>query len=155
MVNRVRVGTIAAVAVLLTLPAVGAGGQSSNFHASLSGDEEVPPVDTRGTGAATFRDRADGLEYRLNVANLENVMAAHIHCASTGMNGPVGVTLFSDGPVSDPGTLAAGTITAPDAGNGCGWEDLDDVVTALESGDTYVNVHTQAHPGGEIRGQIR
>jgi hypothetical protein len=55
-------------------------------------------------------------------------------------------------------------VTAPDPGNGCGWIDLDDVVTALESGDTYVNVHTNDgveppntgpgdFPGGEIRGQ--
>ena len=55
-------------------------------------------------------------------------------------------------------------MTAPDPGNGCGWIDLDDVVTALESGDTYVNVHTNDgvappdtgpgdFPGGEIRGQ--
>lgn len=32
---------------------------------------------------------------------------------------------------------------------------LEDIMAALESGDTYVNVHAQAHPGGEIRGQIR
>jgi hypothetical protein len=68
----------------------------------------------------------------------------------------------ASGPVN--GVLAAGTVTAPDPGNGCGWLDLDDVVTALESGDTYVNVHTNDgveppntgpgdFPGGEIRGQ--
>jgi hypothetical protein len=40
------------------------------------------------------------------------------------------------------GTLAEGTITAPDAGNGCGWADLAAVLAAIGSGATYVNVHT-------------
>jgi hypothetical protein len=57
------------------------------------------------------------------------------------------------GPVN--GILAEGLITAPDAGNACGWETLADVVAAIESGDTYVNVHTNpGTPSGEIRGQI-
>jgi hypothetical protein len=55
------------------------------------------------------------------------------------------------------------SVTAPDPGNLCGWIDLNDVVAALESGDTYLNVHTKDEveplhrtldfPGGEIRGQ--
>jgi hypothetical protein len=78
------------------------------------------------------------------------------------------VTLFAGSPGGGPvsGTLAEGTITAPDAGNVCGWTDLASVLAALESGNTYVNVHTNDgvppastgpgdFPGGEIRGQVR
>jgi CHRD domain len=126
-----------------------------NFVAPMSGDEEVPPVDTQATGVATFKLGAEGLAFKVNVANIDNVIFAHIHCGAVGVNGPVGVTLFHDGPVTVNGTLAAGVITAPDPGNACGWADLDAVVAALESGDTYVNVHTTAHPGGEIRGQTK
>lgn len=135
----------------------GAAGHQRNFRTHLSGDEEVEPVDTDAQGQAVFQvDRAgDALRFRLNVANIEDVVAAHIHCAPAGVNGPVGVTLFEGGPEDVDGTLAAGEITAPDGGNGCGWMDLGDVVDAIRSGDTYVNVHTLANTGGEIRGQIR
>ncbi|MCI0395999.1 MAG: CHRD domain-containing protein [Chloroflexi bacterium] len=130
-----------------------------NFQAHLSGDDEVPAVDTDATGHVVFQLNSDGtaLDFRLIVANLDNPVAAHIHCAPVGVNGPVGVLLFSTpttGTVN--GILAEGTITAPNTGNACGWTDLAAVVAALESGNAYVNVHTSpAHPGGEIRGQVR
>jgi CHRD domain len=138
--------------------------------APLSGDEEVPARDTQAVGVATFKLSDDGaaLEFKLNVANIENVVAAHIHCGAVGVNGPIGVTLFMGPPATGRlnGTLAEGTITAPDAGNACGWTDLAAILAAIESGNTYVNVHTNDgvappntgpgdFPGGEIRGQIR
>src|SRR5215211_5549133 len=141
-----------------------------NFVATLSGDQEVPARDTQAVGVATFKLGEDGtaLEFKLNVANIDNVFAAHIHCGAIGVNGPVGVTLFMGAPAGGAvnGTLAEGTITAPDPGNGCGWTDLAAVLAAIGSGATYVNVHTNDgvappntgpgdFPGGEIRGQIR
>lgn len=133
-----------------------ARGHPQNFRAHLSGDEEVPPVDTDARGQAIFQfsGNAGELKYKLIVANIENVVAAHIHCGAPGVNGPVGVTLFTGGPTSDDGVLAEDTVTSPDDGNGCGWETLDDVVDAIESGEAYVNVHTVANPPGEIRGQV-
>ena len=144
--------------LLLGLGFTGAvSANSSNFRAHLSGDEEVPAVDTRATGQANFKfNETDGeLEFKLIVANIDDVFAAHIHCGEFGVNGPVGVTLFGGETVSVNGILSQGTILAPDEGNACGWEDLEDVITAMESGGTYVNVHTTDNPGGEIRGQVR
>ena len=144
---------------------------SRNFIATLSGAAERPvPRDTNARGLAHFKLSKDGTElsFKLNVANIENVFAAHIHCGSEEVAGPVGVTLYMGTPASGSfhGTLAEGTITAPDPGNGCGWADLDDVVAAMLSGNAYVNVHTNDNvappntgpgdfPGGEIRGQIK
>jgi glucose/arabinose dehydrogenase len=127
-----------------------------NFRAHLSGDEEVPPVDTRAQGQATFElnDQATELDFKLNVANIDDVVASHIHCAPAGVNGPIGVTLFSGGPTSRNGTLAEGTVDSPDPGNACGWTSLAEVQSAMRNGFTYVNVHTLAHPPGEIRGPI-
>jgi CHRD domain len=156
--------------VMLALALAPTALAGDNFVATLSGDEEVPARDTRAVGVAKFKLSSDGnaLEFKVNVANIDNVFAAHIHCGAAGANGPVGVTLFSGAPGAGRvnGTLAEGTITAPDAPNGCGWADLAAVLAAIESGNTYVNVHTNDgmpppntgpgdFPGGEIRGQIR
>jgi hypothetical protein len=149
---------LAATLLGFSLPASGVAAPapaSQNFRAPMSGAEEVPPVDTEAVGVAIFKHRADGLRFKVNVANIDAVVFAHIHCGAVGVNGPVGVTLFHGGPVDVNGTLAAGVITAPDPGNACGWVDVDDVVEALRSGDTYVNVHTLANLAGEIRGQVR
>ena len=127
------------------------------FEADLSGAEEVPPVNTSAEGEFSAEVETGGLEFELEVEDIDNVVAAHIHCAPEGVNGPVGVTLFGGPAVSfdDDGTLAEGIITAPDPGNACGWMDLNDILTALASGNTYVNVHTfPGIPSGEIRGQI-
>jgi hypothetical protein len=162
----VLVATLA-LALLALAPSAWAG---DNFVATLSGDEEVPARDTQAVGVATFKLREDGaaLLFKVNVANLDNAVAAHIHCGAVGVNGPIGVTLFMGAPAGGrvTGTLAEGTITAPDPGNGCGWADLAAVLAAMASGDTYVNVHTNDgvappntgpgdFPGGEIRGQVR
>jgi hypothetical protein len=145
--------TLAMFAFLV--PAASGAGNGNSFVASLRGANEVPPADTNARGMAQFRVNDGELSYKLIVANIENVVAAHIHCAPAGANGAVGVTLFLGAPVSTNGILAQGPIAAPDAVNGCGWADLDDVIDALDSGDTYVNVHTLAILSGEIRGQIK
>jgi hypothetical protein len=161
---------IAATVLVIASVAYASPEASQNFAAALSGREEVPPRDTNARGVATFKLSEDGTEliYKVNVANIENVFASHIHCGAVGVNGPVGVTLFMGTPGGGriDGTLAEGTITAPDPGNGCGWADLAAVVAALNSGNTYVNVHTNDgvaptntgpgdFPGGEIRGQVK
>ncbi|MGH2606185.1 MAG: CHRD domain-containing protein [Anaerolineales bacterium] len=143
---------------------------SKNFVAPLSGREEVPVRDTNARGNTIFQLNREGTElsYKLIVANIENVFAAHIHCGAAGVAGPVGVTLFT-GPVGGgrtDGILAQGVIVAPDPGNACGWADLAAVVAALRTGQAYVNVHTNDglapvdtgpgdFPAGEIRGQIK
>jgi len=160
---------IAVVALVISSVAYASPAASQSFGTQLTGAQEVPRRDTPATGSAIFQLSEDGmaLSYTIKVNNISNVFAAHIHCGAKGVSGPVGVTLFmgpaGGGPVS--GVLATGTITAPDPGNACGWTDLAAVVAAINSGNTYVNVHTNDgiaptntgpgdFPGGEIRGQI-
>ena len=168
MKRAILLAMVTALAFGAVAPAASA--QPTSFRAVLSGADEVPARDTLARGVATLQVGADGteLDFRLVVANMQNVVAAHIHCGAFGVNGPVGVTLFgpaAPGGGRTDGVLAEGTVTAPDVGNACDWTNLAAVVAAIETGNTYVNVHTNDgvvptntgpgdFPGGEIRGQI-
>ena len=147
---------VVALAMAMVVPAASAGGNGSSFVANLKGRSEVPAFDTNGQGTVHVKVARDAsVSYKLIVANLTNVVAAHIHCAPVDAAGPVGVTLFAGAPVSVNGVLAQGSIDFPVPANSCGWVDLVDVIDALASGDTYVNVHTLQSLSGEIRGQLK
>ena len=134
-----------------------------NYVAVLSGGEEVPAVDTTARGQAHFQLSHDGTElrYRLIVANIEDVTMAHIHIAPPGANGPVVVWLYPDAPPPQPipgrtnGVLATGVITADNLVGDLAGEGLDALIAHFEDDNAYVNVHTDAFPAGEVRGQIR
>jgi hypothetical protein len=153
--------TIALLAV--SVPAATAVGQGQTFVAPASGEQEVPANDSHARGQAVFQLDAQGtaLRYRLIVANLHDVTMAHIHLAPAGVNGPVVVWLYPDGPPPQllpgrsSGVLATGTITAADLVGPLAGMSLTDLVDEMRAGNTYVNVHTSAFPGGEVRGQIR
>ena len=131
------------------------------FTAHLSGGDEVPANDLPGQGQVIFHLSEDGTEmtYKLIVANIENVRAAHIHCGAVGVNGPVVVGLFGTPTVGVfNGVLAEGTITDANVNPlACigGVKSLDAVLELIRSGNAYVNVHTTQNPGGEIRGQLK
>jgi hypothetical protein len=162
--------TLSSIALMVSVSAAPtAQEEPTNFTAQLSGAQEVPPRETEATGEASFQLRDETqLDFTLNLVNLKNVVAAHIHCAPAGENGAVGVTLFDPvipGEGSVDVTSIRGTITAPDTDDGCEWADVADLVAAMRNGNTYVNVHTDDgaappntgpgdFPGGEIRGQI-
>jgi hypothetical protein len=134
-----------------------------NFRTHLTGDNEVPAVETDAQGQAIFKVSRDGtsIEYKLIVSNIENVTMAHIHNAPAGVNGGVVVWLYPSSPPPQliegrfQGVLAEGIITAGNLTGGLAGASLDDLIEEIKAGNTYVNVHTTQHPGGEIRGQIR
>lgn len=159
--------SLAAVPFLLVLgsPATGQSGEQS-FKATLSGVQEVPAVSTTGTGE--FRARLDAAEttltYELEYSGLEGAIttAAHVHLGQRGVNG--GVSFFLCGGGSTPACPATqgtvtGTVTAADvvgpASQGIAAGELGEIIAAMRSGAAYANVHTDKHPGGEIRGQIK
>ncbi len=142
------------VAVIVAAVSWAGPAAAQTFVAHLTGADEVPPVDTAAVGQATIIVTARDVLHALSVGNIADVVAAHIHCAPEGVNGPVGITLFLGAPVGS-GNLANGPLPDPDPGNACGWVTLDDAIAAMEAGDAYVNVHTLANLGGEVRGQLR
>lgn len=133
------------------------------FQANLEGNSQVPPVATSASGHAMFTLSKNGkrLSYMLDVKGADNVTMAHIHMAAMGKNGPPVVWLYGSkmhpankkGMVS--GMLAKGTITASQLIGPLKGKPLSALVKAMHDGDAYVNVHTKAHPAGELRGEIK
>jgi hypothetical protein len=158
----------AVVVALLALSVLVAGnveaGDKKNFAAHLNGAKQVPsPVDTQAQGQAIFKLKADGTElhYKLIVANIEDVIMAHIHLGAADENGPVAVWLYPDGPPPQQipgrfdGVLAEGVITDASIVPGVPLTSLADLIDVIRAGGAYVNLHTVANPPGEIRGQIQ
>jgi len=111
---------------------------------NLSGSQEVPAVTTSATGSGyALVDTNDyGLELAVVTDGVDDATMAHIHTGRVGNNGPVLVDLEQS--MNDMGMWT----TAADAS-------IDETIFAvLAGGGHYVNVHTPANPGGELRGQI-
>ena len=129
--------------------------QNQKFNAKLSGQQEVPPVQTTASGMAWFKSMQDKVWFKLNVTDMQGVTQAHIHTGKQGENGPILVTLYkSDTPQPINGKLAYGNITANLLEGPMKGKQISDLATAMSNGSTYVNVHTEKYPKGEIRGQI-
>ncbi len=131
--------------------------ENGNYNTRLSGAEEVPAINSKARGVANFKFNSDNtaLSYHVNVANLENVRAAHIHLGKFGENGPVVVGIRTDlveGRVK--GVYAKGVFTKANLSGLLQGGDLLILREALRTGNAYVNVHTHNFPGGEIRGQL-
>ncbi len=129
------------------------------FEAKLLGANEVPPVTTQGAGVAEMRLVKDGTELRfqVKVKNLTDVVQAHIHLGPAGVNGPVVVFFLHPGeaaPGPFTGLLAVGSVTEADLVGPLAGHPFSELTDAMFAGNTYVNVHTAANPGGEIRGQV-
>jgi hypothetical protein len=131
-------------------------GDQQKFTAHLFGDQEVPPIQTNASGMTWFKPKQDSIEFELNVTDLQGATMAHIHNGKQGENGPPVVPLYkSDSPtILINGKLANGNITASMLEGPMAGKQLSDLVIAMSNGSTYVNVHTEQNPNGEIRGQI-
>jgi hypothetical protein len=159
---KIVLGMIAIITALATITititslanSVFAQGGEQKFMAKLSGQDEVPPTDSQATGMAEFTLMGtDSVMYSVNATNIQGVTAGHIHSGKQGENGPIVVTLFKyDSPmnqVSESGSITADKLEGPMAG-----KQLLDLSTAMSNGETYVNIHTEQNPNGEIRGQV-
>lgn len=114
---------------------------AADIKVTLAGAHEVPPVKTMGSGSGTITIGADmSVSGSITTKGVPGT-AAHIHEGAAGKNGPVIIPLAKSG--EDTWSVPVGAkLTAAQ-------------YKAFEAGDLYVNVHTQAHPGGEVRAQLK
>jgi CHRD domain len=140
-------------------------GDAHSHDTHLTGANERPvPNDSLAQGQAIFQVSEDGseIQFKLIVANIENVTQAHIHCCanSEGTAGIV-VWLYPSAPPAQlipgrsQGTLAEGVITQSSLVGGLAGQPLSVLLDRITSGLAYVNVHTSQFPPGEIRGQLQ
>jgi hypothetical protein len=149
---------------------------SRGIREFLSGHEEFPIVLTtgRGTLRASINEEGTEIAYKLQYSGLESdATQAHIHIGQPRINGGVSVYLCLNSPPITPtpnplprnppacplregeveGVLTALDVVGPSA-QGVVAGDLQRLIFAIRTGNTYVNVHTVRSPAGEIRSQI-
>lgn len=130
------------VALIASVLAGGAGlANAGEIKVNLSGDQEVPPVKTSASGSGTITVEDDkSVKGKITTSDVKG-MGAHIHEGASGKNGPDIITLkkTSDNEWSVPGDAKL----------------TDAQYDAFKAGHLYINVHSDAHKGGEIRGQLK
>jgi hypothetical protein len=127
--------------LLAAFTAIATPAMAADSKVVLSGSQEVPLVTTRATGAGTITVGDDkSVKGSVTTKGMVGTMA-HIHEAGPGKNGPVAIPLMKGG---------NNEWKVPD-----GARFTDAQYESYKAGNTYVNVHSDAHPNGEIRGQIQ
>lgn len=154
--SRLPIVATAALALAIALAANGQGNKDK-FGAMLKGSSEVPPVDVKATGTAAFTVSGTSVDYKITASGLSgDATAAHIHLGATTASGGV-VVGFPAKAMSNDGkgsVTISGSFTAADLKSNPTVKTFDDLLAQMRAGNTYVNIHTAAHPAGEIRGQI-
>ncbi len=120
-------------------------GASESFTVSLTGAQEVPGVETTGMGTAdlAYDTKTRVIRWTVAYSGLSGLVTmAHFHGpAAEGKNGPVQIWLTEKGNSVDSPIKGHATLTPEQA-------------EQFKAGEWYINLHTQAHPAGEIRGQV-
>src|SRR5262245_50934321 len=154
--------TIFNVVVAVLVAIVGFTGVASAdelFKAILTGDQEVPAVTTETAGRAFLLLNKDEttIEIQLFVSSGVRVTQSHIHCAAAGVNGPVVVFLAGNHPAGldvDGKWVSNATIKDSSIVNTACGATVAALAASMRNGKDYVNVHSVANPGGEVRGQV-
>jgi hypothetical protein len=140
------------------------------IHANPNGYNEVPTLSSPARGEFNARINKDETEitYELSYSGFpSSVTQAHIHLGRRAVNGGVMVFLCANAPVVPPagtptcplnagtvtGTLNAASVVGPTA-QGIAPAEFAEVIQAIRVGAAYVNIHSTAFPGGEIRDQV-
>ena len=135
--------------ILILALSASAGAQPVEFP--LQGSQEVPPVTTDASGHCEAylnhsQDNYD-IECTHDVTDVADSAGAHIHRGPAGENGPI--LFFFDAATAFSASVNSSSLA--DQPNPISFEEF---LSLLNSGNLYVNVHSPANPGGEIRGQI-
>ena len=131
--------------------------QNEKYRAKLDGNNEVPPVNTTAEGVINFKTKNDMLTWKMNVTGTNDLTGINIHKGKAGEDGEIVVDLMKVSKHSDTpkGMTMRGNVTESSLKGSMAGKTIADLKTAIANGDTYVNLKTQDHPDGLMRGQIK
>ena len=150
-------------------PVVNAANQIDRYWSGLTGDRQIPPVNTdaRGYVGLKFQDDLIRFVFTVNAENIGNVTSIYLYKGDKNQNGTVVLDLLkaeeeltiddvkivnvtSEGKLI--GTLTAGGATKDDLQGELKEKSLSDFYNLMVNGSIYIIVHTKDFPNGEIRG---
>ena len=139
-----RIAIVAACTAAVATWAIAPKAAPASFKVALTGAQQVPPVQTSGSGTAdlTYDAATRVLTWNITYSGLSApATMAHFHGpAAAGANGPVTIWLSQKGAAAESPIKGEATLTPEQAAQ-------------FTAGEWYVNVHTSSQPAGEIRGQ--
>lgn len=131
--------------------------QNEKYRAKLDGNNEVPAVNTTAEGVINFKTKNDMLTWKMNVTGANDATGVNIHKGKAGEKGEIVVDLMKVSKHSDSpkGMTMRGNVTESSLMGSMAGKTIADLKTAIANGDVYVNLKTQDHPDGLMRGQIK
>ena len=146
-----------ALTSLVVTTATSSYAQNEKYRAKLDGNNEVPPVNSTAEGVINFKTKNDMLTWKMNVTGTNDATGVNIHKGKAGENGEIIVDLMKVSKHSDnpKGMTMRGNVTDSSLTGSMAGQTIADLKTAMANGDMYVNLKTQDHPDGVLRGQIK
>jgi len=128
----------------------------NKFRAKLDANNEIPPVDSKASGHATFKIKNDSIKSKVNITGITDISGAKIFAGKIGQNTDPIVDLLKTGEKTQGsgGVAITGNFTASDLEGSMKGKDLSELQSAMAANGTFVNIMTTAHPDGEVAGHI-
>ena len=148
---------LAAALATLVITATQSYAQNEKYRAKLDGNNEVPPINSTAEGVINFKTKDDMLTWKMNVTGANDPTGVNIHKGKAGDDGEIVVDLLKVSKHSDTprGMIMRGNVTESSLTGSMAGKTIADLKTAMSNGDIYINLKTQDHPDGLMRGQIK
>ena len=131
--------------------------QNEKYRAKLDGNNEVPLINSTAEGVINFKTKNDMLTWKMNVTGANDPTGINIHKGIAGEDGEIVVDLMKVSKHSDTpkGMIMRGYVTESSLTGSMAGKTMAYLKTAMANGDVYINLKTEDHPDGLMRGQIK
>lgn len=148
----------AAISSLILIGLTNVYAATEKSRAKLDGNNEIPPTTSQAEATINLKTNSEGdFVWKMNITGITEPTGIHLHQGTSVENGDVIVNLLENSKSTEQptGIFLRGNITKDILEGSMQGKTIDDLKTAISSGNVYANVHTDAFPDGEIRGQLK